>query len=139
MEIPLFQSDEPQRIERCVLYPYPDLRRIWARCWLAGAQGEDRPNLELVVLNPDGTENTSVLMLAHDELRAETTLHLRNPTRGATYPMVVTLSRGISDAPEVLDEHEFGLTLEFRDPDGGEPGFGFGVDWDEVKRKAGRL
>jgi hypothetical protein len=139
MEIPLFQTDEPQRIERCVLYPYPDLRRIWARCWLTGAQSEERPNLELVVLNPDGTENTSVLMLAHDELRAETTLHLRNPTPGATYPVVVTLSRGISATPEVLDEHEFGLTLEFRDPDTGEPGFGFGVDWDEVKRKAGRL
>ncbi|MCC6169770.1 MAG: hypothetical protein IT329_21310, partial [Caldilineaceae bacterium] len=84
MEISLFQTDEPPRFERIILYPYPDLRRIWTRLWLTAAP-DKAPNLELFVLNPDGSENTSVYMMARREQRIETTLHLRNPVPGATY------------------------------------------------------
>jgi hypothetical protein len=35
-----------------------------------------------------------------------------------------------------LERKEFEMTLAFRNPDKGEEGFGFGVDWDEVARKA---
>ena len=55
MEISLFQADEPLRFERIVLYPYPDLKRLWTRAWLTVAQGE-KPNIEIVVLNPNGRE-----------------------------------------------------------------------------------
>ena len=60
MEIPLFEDDKPLAIERCVLYPYPDLKRIWTRLWLTAVQEEDHPNLEVAIYNPDGVENTSV-------------------------------------------------------------------------------
>ena len=134
MEISLFQQDEPLRFERIILYPYPDLKRIWTRVWLNAAQGE-KPNIELTVFNPDGSENASVFMLAHAEQRAETTLHLRSPVPHAVYHVVAQLSLGISEQPKPLDRREFDLTLEFRNPETAEPGFGFGVDWAELQRK----
>jgi hypothetical protein len=139
MEISLFEDDKPLSIERCVLYPYPDLKRVWARLWLTAVQEENHPSLEVVVYNPDGVENTSVFMMEHAEQRAETTLHLRNPQPGATYRVVVEMTQGLGDKARVLDHHEFEMVLEFRNPDTGEAGFGFGVDWDEVKRKATKL
>lgn len=135
MEIPLFQADEPLRFERIVLYPYPDLKRVWTRFWLTPVQ-DQAPNVELVVLNPDGTENTSVFMLAQNEQRGETTLHLREPVAGATYRVVALLTKGIADKPELIEQQEFDLVLEFRNPEAGEPGFGYGVDWDELGPKA---
>jgi len=139
MEISLFEDDKPLAVERCVLYPYPDLKRIWTRLWLTAVQEENHPNLEVVVLNADGSENCSVYMMEHAELRAETTLHLRNPIPGATYHVAVEMTQGLGEGAKLLDRHEFDLLLEFRNPDAGEPGFGFGVDWDEVQRKASKL
>ena len=136
MEISLFEADQPLRIERCVLYPYPDLKRIWTRLWLTAVQEEDHPSLEVMVYNQDGSENCSVFMMEHAEVRAETTLHMRNPNAGATYHVVVEMTKGLGDQARLLDRHEFDMTLEFRNPDAGDPGFGFGIDWEEVKRKA---
>ena len=133
MEIPLFQSDEPLRFQRIVLYPYPDLKRIWTRAWLTAVQ-DQRPNVEIRIFNPDGTENASTFMLAHAEQRVETTLHLRNPEPGAVYHVLAELTLGLSEAPELLDRQEFDLTLEFRDPDQHKPGFGIGVDWDQLQQ-----
>ncbi len=134
MEISLFQADETLRFERIVFYPYPELKRIWARGWLTAVQ-DQQPNIEIMVLNPDGTENNSVFMLAFAEKKLDTTLHMRNPQPGATYHVIVLLSLGLTENPEVIDQHEFDLILEFRNPDAGEPGFGMGVDWDEIRRQ----
>lgn len=135
MNIPLFEENAPLRMERVVLYPYPDLRRIWTRVWLTAVENQ-KPNLEIIVYDPQGDENTSVFMMEHDEQRAETTLHLRNPQPGATYRVVAELTRGIGDQTARLEHREFDMVLEFRNPERSDPGFGFGVDWDEVKRKA---
>lgn len=130
MEISLFQPDATLRFERIALYPYPDLKRIWTRVWLSAVQDQE-PNVELIVLNPDGSENTSVYMMARNEPRIETTLHLRNPQPGATYRVIAALSLGLGDDADVLDRHDFDMTLEFRNPERREPGFGIGMDWDE--------
>jgi hypothetical protein len=134
MEIPLFGADEELRFERIVLYPYPDLKRVWTRIWLTAVQDET-PNIEITVFNRDGSENASVYMMSHAEQRAETTLHIRNGRPGESYRVVATLSRGLTNAPEEVDRREFEMVLEFRDPESGAQGFGFGVDWDEVRRK----
>ena len=133
MEISLFQADEPLRFERIVLYPYPDLKRLWTRAWLTAAQDE-KPNIEIIILNPNGTENTSVFLLAHAEQKLDTTLHLRNPQPGATYHVIAELSLGLTEHPQVIDRHEFELVLEFRNPDAAEPGFGMGVNWDDLRQ-----
>jgi hypothetical protein len=128
MEIPLFQADETLRFARILLYPYPDLKRIWTRLWLTAVQ-DQAPNVEVTVFNSDGSENTSVYMMARAEQRIETTLHLRNPLPGASYHVLADLTLGLTDKPELIDRQEFDLVLEFRDPEKGEPGFGMGMDW----------
>lgn len=136
MEISLFEQDTPLTVERCVLYPYPDLRRIWTRLWLSAAQDETHPNLELIIYNPDGTENTSVFLMNHAERKVDTTLHLRRPQPGARYWVAVEMTQGAGVDLTKLERKEFEMTLAFRNPDKGEEGFGFGVDWEEVARKA---
>jgi hypothetical protein len=133
MEIPLFEADTPMRFERIVLYPYPDLQRIWTRIWLPAVE-DQAPNVEIAVNNPDGSENCSVYMMARAEQRIETTLHMREPVSGETYRVVATLSVGMGDSAEVLDKREFDLTLEFRNPEKNEAGFGVGVDWNELSQ-----
>lgn len=133
MEIPLFQ-DEQLGFDRVVLYPYPDLKRIWTRIWLTAVQ-DKQPNIEIKVLNPDGSENSSVVMLSQAEPRAETTIHLRNPRPGLNYRVIAELTEGIGDTSTLVERKEFPMTLEFRNPDAGDAGFGFGVDWDEMRRK----
>lgn len=132
MEIPLFEDDKPLRFERIVLYPYPDLKRIWTRCWLPAVQ-EKAPNLEIRILDKDGVEDNSVYLMALDQQRIETTLHMRSPAAGAVYRVVAELTLGLDQEPELLDRQEFDLVLEFRDPKRNEPGFGFGVDWDDLR------
>ncbi|MEZ4862157.1 MAG: hypothetical protein R3C14_12645 [Caldilineaceae bacterium] len=134
MEISLFQEDEPLRFERIVLYPYPDLKRIWTRAWMTAVQDE-QPNIEIIIFNPDGTENCSVYALKHGEQKLDTTLHIRNPQPGTTYHVVAELSLGLTEKPAVIDRHEFDLLLEFRDPQQNQPGFGIGVDWDALQRQ----
>jgi hypothetical protein len=135
MQISLIQPDEPLHFERIVLYPYPDLKRIWTRVWL-NTLADPRPNIEIVVRNPDGSENTSVFAMTHAEQKLETTLHLRHPRAGATYHVSARLTVGLTEQPELVEQQDFALLLEFRDPQRGEPGFGVGVDWAEVQQKA---
>lgn len=136
MEISLFEEGASLRFERIVLYPYPDLKRVWTRIWLTAVLDES-PNIEITLFNPDGSENSSVYMMAYADRRAETTLHLRNPQPGESYRVVAELSRGLSEAPETIDRQEFDMLLEFRNPGDNEPGFGMGVDWDELRRTEG--
>jgi hypothetical protein len=107
--------------------------------WLTAVNEEDHPNIEITVYNPDGSENCSVFLLAHAEQRAETTLHMRQPAPDTVYTVVAELTRGLGAESTLIDRQTFPLTLEFRNPDLGEPGFGYGVDWDEIKRKASKL
>jgi hypothetical protein len=135
MEIPLFEADTPMRFERIVLYPYPDMKRIWTRIWLPAVEDQS-PNVEITVINPDGSENCSVYMMARTEQRIETTLHMRNPIPNTVYHVLAILSTGMGDTAEELDRREFDMTLEFRDPAKSEPGFGVGVDWSELGQGA---
>ncbi len=136
MEIPLFGAGDELRFERIVLYPYPDLKRVWTRIWLS-AMRDEAPNIEIAILNADGSENSSIYMMSHGEPRAETTLHIRNGRPGDRFRVVAVLTRGLTETPEELDRREFDLLLEFRNPDAGDEGFGFGVDWEDVRRKRG--
>lgn len=133
MEIPLFEADTPMRFERIVLYPYPDLKRIWTRIWLPAVQDQS-PNVEITVMNPDGSENCSVYMMARTEQRIETTLHMRDAVPNTIYRVLAILSIGMGDSAEVLDRREFDMTLEFRNPEKREAGFGVGVDWNELSQ-----
>lgn len=133
MEISLYQDDEPLRFERIILYPYPDLRRIWTRIWVTAKQ-DQTPNLDIAILDSKGVEDCSIFLLSQTEQKIDRTLHMRNPVPGATYRVVAELSIGMGDELEVLDRQEFDLILEFRNPETKQPGFGMGVDWDEFQK-----
>lgn len=134
MEISLFQDDEPLKFERIIIYPYPDLKRIWVRMWITPKE-DSPPNVDIAIINPDGSENCSASMLAQSDTKLEKTLHMKEPAAGATYKFAAQLSLGMTDSPEVADFQEFEMVLEFRNPEAKEPGFGFGVDWDEFQRQ----
>ena len=54
------------------------------------------------------------------------TLHLKDPvTPDETYRVEAMLSVGLSKDAQMVDRQTFDLTLTFRDPDAGEPGYGF--------------
>ncbi len=126
-EIDLF-DDEPLHFKHILVYPYPDLRRLWVRAWLP-PQRNAAPNVEYRILNPDGSENNSMVLLAQTDTKLDNTLHLREPILpGATYRMVAELSVGLGQEVELVDRQEFDLVLEFRDPEAGEPGFGIGLE-----------
>lgn len=128
MEISLYQNDEPLRFEHILIYPYPDLRRLWVRMWLTAKQ-DQQPNVEVTVYNPDGTENNSLVLLSQADTKLNNTLHLKDPvTAGATYHVVAEMSVGLSQDAEPVDRQEFDMTLEFRNPETGELGFGIGLE-----------
>ena len=126
-EINLFDDAEPLRFKHILIYPYPDLKRLWVRVWLPAKQGAE-PNVELRLLNPNGSENNSLLLLAQTDVRLNNTFHLKEPVQpGATYRMVAELTQGFGDQAELLDRQEFDIVLEFRNPEAGDAGFGVGL------------
>ena len=124
-QINLFEPDAPLRFERILIYPYPDLRRLWVRIWLPARLEEDAPNVELTLYNPDGSENSSLVLLAQSDTRLNNTLHLKDPVLpGQTYRMEASLTLGLSKDAQLVDRKTFDLTLAFRDPEAGESGYG---------------
>lgn len=127
-EISLFDEDEPLAFKRILIYPYPDLKRLWVRIWLPAKQGAE-PNVELRIYNPDGRENNSLVLLAQTDTRLNNTLHLKEPLQpGATYHVQAELSSGFGQEAQILDQQAFDMVLEFRNPEAGEAGFGIGLD-----------
>lgn len=127
-EINLFEQDTPLRFERILIYPYPDLQRLWVRIWLPARLEGEAPNVELIVYNPDGTENNSLVLLAQTDTKLNNTLHLKHPLwPGETYRVEVLLSVGLSKNAEQVDRQTFDLALEFRNPEAGELGFGIPI------------
>lgn len=134
MEISLFQDDEPLGFERIIVYPYPDLKRIWVRMWITPKEDVE-PNVDIAIINPDGSENCSASMLAQTDTKLEKTLHMKDSIAGTTYKFAARLSQGMTESPDVIDFREFDMVLEFRNPQAKEAGFGFGVNWDEYQRQ----
>jgi hypothetical protein len=127
-EINLFDEDEPLRFKHILVYPYPDLRRLWVRIWLPAKQGVE-PNVELRLYSPNGTENNSLLLLAQTDTKLNNTFHLKEPIEaGGVYTMVAELSLGFGDETQVVDHREFDVVLEFRNPEAGDAGFGVGLE-----------
>ena len=127
-EINLFEQDTPLRFERILIYPYPDLQRLWVRIWLPARLEGEAPNVELIVYNPDGTENNSLVLLAQTDTKLNNTLHLKHPLwPGETYRVEALLSVGLSKNAEQVDRQTFDLALEFRNPEAGELGFGIPI------------
>lgn len=128
MEINLFDDSATLRFEHILVYPYPDLHRLWVRIWLPALLDGDAPNVELRLINPNGSENNSLVLLAQTDTKLNNTFHLKDPIPGARYRMIAEMTVGFNEQARLVDRQEFPLVLEFRDPDAGQPGFGVGLD-----------
>ena len=128
MEINFFDDSATLRFEHILIYPYPDLHRLWVRIWLPALLDGDSPNVELRLINPDGSENNSLVLLAQTDTKLNNTFHLKDPIPGGDYRMVAELSVGFNADAKMVDRQEFPLVLEFRDPESGQRGFGIGLD-----------
>ena len=128
MEINFFDDSATLRFEHILVYPYPDLHRLWVRIWLPALLDGDAPNVELRLINPDGSENNSLVLLAQTDTKLNNTFHLKDPIPGASYRMIAEMTVGFNEQARLVDHQEFPLVLEFRDPDAGQPGFGIGLD-----------
>ena len=117
-------SHHPLRVRKIVLYPYPDLTRLWFRLQLESMPAEP-PNIDIQIWNSDNTENVSVAYVAYDDTFLEATLHLQDPQPTASYTCTTRVSAGKGADLAVLDAVRFEFPLEFRDAQAGKEGFGY--------------
>ncbi len=122
--INLVQSDQPLRVQKIVLYPYPDLARLWFRLQLVALQQEP-PNIDVHILNPDGTHNSSLAFVAYDDTFVDATIHMKTFQATALYVCTTTITTGMPPDVVVHDTAHFEFPLVFRDAAVGEEGFGY--------------
>jgi hypothetical protein len=111
-EIPLVQEDSPPTIRRAEVWPYPDLKRLWAR--VETGPFAAYPNLSFTVFDPDNTIVCTLFMVEIRESYQSITLHLRQPPRaGQRYRLEISLDRDDT----LLDERTLEFDLTFKDPE----------------------
>lgn len=122
--ISLVQPDEPLRIQKILVFPYPDLKRLWFRMQLQ-AQPDQKPNIDIDVAAVDGPAGNSLAFVSYDDTYLDATIHLKEPRPGSRYQCVVELSLGLPPDMEHVEQVKFEFPLEFRDAENGADGFGY--------------
>lgn len=111
-QIPLREETAPPTIRRAEVWPYPDLRRLWAR--VETAPFAAYPNLSFTVADPDGAVVCTMFMVEIREPYQSVTLHLRqDPRPGEPYTLTIELERD----EQVLDTRTLTFELVFRNPE----------------------
>lgn len=110
--IPTPVEEQPPVIRRAEVWPYPDLVRLWVR--LETTPFAAHPNLDLMVIGPEGDVVAAMFMVEIREAYQSVTLHLRQPPRpGEHYALEIELSRDEA----VLDTRRVEFELTFRNPE----------------------
>jgi hypothetical protein len=81
----------PPRLLRAQALPYPELARVWTRIQLTDFV--EHPELEMVILGPDGQTEASMVMVDVQHTYISLTMHLRRPAPGQTYHLLLRLTR----------------------------------------------
>lgn len=114
MQIQLNWEDSPARIVDAVVYPYPDLQRLWLR--VAVSAFAEYPDLDARAVDPAGREVASLTVIELHDQELSHTMHLRRtPEPDAVYQLQLRLTRG----GQVLDQKVLDFPLTFVDPDSG--------------------
>ncbi len=112
MQIQLNWEDDPVRIVDAVVYPYPDLQRLWLR--VAVSAFAEYPDLDARVIDPTGHEVASLAVIELHDQELSHTMHLRRPPQpDAVYQLELRLTRG----GQLLDQQIREFPLTFVDPD----------------------
>lgn len=110
-EAPQVVEEQPPRIERAEVWPYPELQRLWARVQVSPFA--TFPNLAFTVTDPDGVIVCTMFMVEIREVYQSVTLHLRQaPRPGEFYRLLIELSRDEAE----LDARALDFELVFQDP-----------------------
>lgn len=104
-------EEEPPWFLRAQALPYPDLKRVWTRVQLT--QFVEHPDLEMVILAPDGRVEAAMTMVDVQHTYISLTMHLRRPQPGETYRLQARLTR----ADLLLDQREIPFPLVFVERD----------------------
>jgi hypothetical protein len=116
--LPRREEPQPPVIERIEAWPYPDLRRVWARVQISPFAAY--PDLTLTLTDPDGGIVATMFMVEIRESYQSVTLHLRQPPRpGERYALELSLERNGS----ILDAGRAEFELTFREPEESERNF----------------
>ena len=118
--VDFFEESEPPRFVRGQALPYPDLQRVWTRVQLT--EFASHPELEMVILGPDGREEAAMVMVDVQFTYISLTMHLKHSLPGQTYRLLLRLTRDQT----LLDQREVSFDLVF-------------VDRDEAKAEAEQL
>lgn len=114
MHIQINWEDQAPQIVAAVVYPYPDLRKLWLRVALSAFA--EYPNLDVVISDPDGNDVASLSVVEVHEQELAYTLHLRRaPQPAAMYHAHILLTRG--DA--LLHQITIDFPLTFVEPTNG--------------------
>lgn len=109
--IGFMHESDPPRFLRAQALPYPELTRVWARVQLTDF-GE-HPELEMVILGPDGQPQASMVMVDVQHTYVSLTMHLRRPAPGQEYHLLLRLTR----AGLLLDQRDVPFPLVFVERD----------------------
>lgn len=111
MQIEINWEDQAPQITAAIVYPYPDLSRLWLR--VALSPFAEYPNLDVTVTDPAGAEVATLSVIEAREQEVSYTLHLRQPPQpAAIYQAHLLLTRG--DA--VLHQKTIDFPLTFVEP-----------------------
>lgn len=93
MHIQINWEDQAPQVIAAVVYPYPDLSRLWLRVALSAFA--EYPNLDVVITDPAGNHVASLSVVEVREQELAYTLHLRQaPQPAAIYRAHILLTRG---------------------------------------------
>jgi hypothetical protein len=109
--IEFVHEDEPPRFLRAQALPYPDLQRVWTRLELTPFSGH--PELEMVILDPDGQPEAAMAMVDVQFSYVSLTMHLKRPQPGALYHLLLRLTRDNT----LLDQRAVPFDLVFVERD----------------------
>lgn len=93
MQIQINWEDQAPQIMAAVVYPYPDLGRLWLRVALSAFA--EYPNLDVIITDPAGNQVATLSVIEVREQEVAYTVHLRQaPQPAAIYQAHFLLTRG---------------------------------------------
>ena len=108
--VPEIEETAPT-IERLLVYPYPDLTKLWVRIDLSPFA--KYPNVEVTLFAPEGQRLSGFNIIENRDFNISATLHLRSePREGETYRLEVTVSRD----DEILARESKSFEMVFVEP-----------------------
>ncbi len=85
-------EETPPIIEKLLVYPYPDLTKLWVRIDISPPASYS--NVEVILFSPEGQQLSEFHIIENRDPNISATMHLRSqPREGENYRLDAILSR----------------------------------------------